>query len=76
MMRTSPKPEGPWSGELKVFTAMPPAQGGNVYDAQAHPEYDVDGGRVVYVSYSRGTGAFSSEVRLVSVELRPSGAKP
>ncbi len=76
MVRTSPAPEGPWSGELQVFTAMSPAGGGNVYDAQAHPEYNVDGGRVMYVSYSRGTGTFSSEVRLVSVELRPSGAIP
>lgn len=76
MMRTSPNPEGPWSGEAQIFTAMQPAQGGNVYDAQAHPEYDVDGGRVIYVSYSRSTGAFSSERRLVSVELGPSGAMP
>ncbi len=56
MMRTSPNPEGPWSGELKIFTAMQPAQGGNVYDAHAHSEYDVDGGRIIYVSYSRSTG--------------------
>jgi len=76
MMRTSPNPEGPWSGELKVFTAMQPAQGGNVYDAQTHPEYDVDNGRVMYVSYSRGTGTFSSEIRLVSVELRPPATTP
>jgi hypothetical protein len=76
MMRTASNPEGPWSGEVKVFAAMPPVQGGNVYDAQAHPEFNVDNGRVIYVSYSRATGNFSSEVRLVSVELSPSSATP
>jgi len=46
-----------------------PEQGSAIYDALAHPEYDVDSGRMMYVSYSRSTGAFSSEVRLVAVEL-------
>jgi hypothetical protein len=73
MLRTSPNPEGPWSGELKIFTAMQPAQG-DVYDAHAHSEYNVDNGRVIYISYSRSTGAFTSEIRLVSVELQPSTA--
>ncbi len=73
MLRTSPNPEGPWSGELKIFTAMQPAQG-DVYDAHAHSEYDADNGRIMYVSYSRSTGTFTSEIRLVSVELKPSSA--
>jgi hypothetical protein len=67
MMRTSPNPEGPWSEEIKVFTAMAPAQG-NVYDA--HPEYDSNGGQTIYITYSRATGPFSSEVRLVAVQLQ------
>ena len=71
MIRTSPNPEGPWSGEIKAFTAMQPAPGGsNVHDAQAHPEYNADGGSTMYVSYSRSTGAFSSEVRLVALQLK------
>jgi len=71
MMRTAPNPEGPWSGEITAFVAMQPAAGGsNVHDAMAHPEYNVDGGRVMFVSYSRSTGAFSSEVRLVSLEVK------
>jgi len=71
MMRTSPNPEGPWSGEITAFVAMQPVPGGsNVHDAMAHPEYNVDGGRIMFVSYSRSTGAFSSEVRLVSLELK------
>jgi len=69
MMRTSPKPEGPWSREITAFVAMQPTSG-NVYDAHAHPEYDANGGQTIFVTYSRATGAFTSEVRLVSVELQ------
>lgn len=68
MIRTSPKPAGPWSGELLAFVAMQPVSG-NVYDAHAHPEYDVNGGQTIFVTYSRSTGTFTSEVRLVSVTL-------
>ena len=70
MIRTSPNPEGPWSGEALLFVAMQPTSG-NVYDAHAHSEFDVNGGQTVFVSYSRSTPApFSSEVRLVAVTLR------
>ena len=73
MIRTAPNPEGPWSGERVAFVAMQPASG-NVYDAHAHAEYDLNGGQTIFVSYSRGLPtAFSSEVRLVSLTLqRPS----
>jgi hypothetical protein len=78
VMRTSMSPEGPWSREIVAFVAMMPAPGnGNVYDAIAHAEYDANGGQTIYVSYSRATSApFSSEVRLVAVELMASGAQP
>ena len=67
MIRTSSKPEGPWSGETVAFVAMAPGSG-NVFDAHAHSEFDVNGGQTIFVSYSRSTPApFSSEVRLVSV---------
>jgi hypothetical protein len=70
MIRTSPKPEGPWSGETVAFVAMQPSSG-NVFDAHAHSEYDVSGGQTIFVTYSRTTPApFSSEVRLVSVKLQ------
>jgi hypothetical protein len=70
MMRTSPKPEGPWSGKVTAFDALPPANGGSsVHDAQSHPEYNGNGGRVMYVTYSHSTGAFTSQLRLVSVQL-------
>lgn len=69
MMRTSPNPEGPWSSELTLFVAMQPAQG-NVYDAHSHSEYDANGGQTIFVTYSRATGPFSGEVRLVSVQFQ------
>ena len=47
-----------------TFLASP-----NTYDAHAHSEYDANGGQTIYVTYSRATGSFSSEVRLVAVQL-------
>ncbi|MGA7754689.1 MAG: DUF4185 domain-containing protein [Candidatus Sulfotelmatobacter sp.] len=69
VMRTAPNPEGPWSREVVAFVAMQPVQG-NVYDAHAHSEYDLDGGQTIFVTYSRATGTFSSQVRLVSIQLQ------
>jgi hypothetical protein len=71
MMRTSPQAEGPWSQEVMAFDALPPANGGSsVHDAQAHPEFNANGGQIMYVTYSHSTGAFTSELRLVSVQLK------
>jgi len=69
MIRTSPKPEGPWSAERTAFVAMQPVSG-DVYDARAHSEYDLNGGQTILVTYSRATGPFTSEVRLVSLQLQ------
>lgn len=69
MVRTATNPEGPWSGERTLFTAKAPASG-NVFDARAHSEYDLNGGQTIFVTYSRATGSFSGEVRLVSVQLQ------
>lgn len=75
MMRTAPHPEGPWSREVMVFEALQPAAGGNaVDDAQAHPEYNLSGGQTMFVTYSHATGSFSSEFRLVSMQLQLSSA--
>lgn len=69
MIRTAPNPEGPWSREVVAFVAMQPSSG-NVYDAHAHAEYDLNGGQTIFVSYSRAMPApFTSEVRLVSLTL-------
>lgn len=69
MMRTAPNPEGPWSAEVLAFDAMQPVSG-NVYDAHAHSEYDLNGGQTIFVTYSRVTGTFTSEVRLAMIELQ------
>lgn len=69
MMRTARTPEGPWSREVTAFVAMQPTSG-NVYDAHAHPEYDLNNGQTIFVTYSRATGAFTSEVRLLAVQLQ------
>src|SRR5208282_5131368 len=40
-MRTSPRPEGPWSRDVTAFEALTPTNGGNsVHDALAHPEFN------------------------------------
>jgi Domain of unknown function (DUF4185) len=69
LMRTAPNPEGPWSREITAFVAMQPTSG-NVYDAHAHAEYDLNDGQTIFVTYSRATGSFTSEVRLVAVQLQ------
>jgi hypothetical protein len=68
VLRTAHNPEGPWSASLTAFVAVRPTSG-NVYDAHAHPEYDANGGQTTFVTYSRSTGDFSSELRLVSLQL-------
>lgn len=71
LLRTAPQPEGPWSSPIQAFVAMAPSSG-NIYDVLAHPEYDLNGGQTIFVSYTRATPApFTGEVRLVKVELAP-----
>ncbi|MGB6725719.1 MAG: DUF4185 domain-containing protein [Terracidiphilus sp.] len=70
MIRTAQAPEGPWSNETVAFVAKQPASG-NVNDAHAHAEYDLNGGQTIFVSYSRGLPTpFTSEVRLVELQLK------
>lgn len=69
VMRSADAPEGPWSNETFVAKPMAPVGGGDVYDAIAHEELSLDNGRRIYVSYSRGTGAFLSQMRLIEVSL-------
>jgi Domain of unknown function (DUF4185) len=71
LLRTAPALTGPWSDELRLFTADRKGQGGTSYDAAAHAEYAENGGQVLYVSYSRpnGNGLFGSEFALEQVTL-------
>lgn len=67
--RVAPAPEGPWSDKVKLFKAED-AQSGFPYSAVHHPEFD-DGGTIL-VTYYRGTGDWTGEIRAVRVELGPS----
>lgn len=70
MLRIAQKIEGPWSEPVLVFKAKRPESDlGWVYDALEHPEYAVDNGKTIYITYSRQTGLQNFEMRLVSVQL-------
>lgn len=70
LLRSASCPEGPWSESTRLFRAMEPeGDSGWIYDALAHPEYTQGDDGAIYVTYSRATGFFESELRLVSVEL-------
>lgn len=70
-LRSAPALTGPWSDAVTLFTADHGASGW-AYDALPHPEFSEDGGRVLYITYSRPTGEtwFSARFPLVRVELR------
>jgi hypothetical protein len=70
MMRTSPRPEGPWSAPIELFSVDAPANVyGWVYDFLAHPEFSRDNGRTLYISYTRKTDQLHSRLHLVGVTL-------
>jgi hypothetical protein len=64
-LRTSPAPEGPWSDSVLAWTA-PSA----IYAVYQHPELQLDSGRRIRISYSRPTGNFAGEIRLIEFALR------
>jgi hypothetical protein len=66
LMRTAPRPEGPWSGPVEAYESPAPARGTN-YAAREHPELARDGGRTIVVSYYHPTGALTGEMRLVEL---------
>jgi hypothetical protein len=68
VLREAPRPEGPWSRPVAAFSTEKPAQLW-VYDAHAHPEYEKDGGRIQYVTYSVAQEGWKGEMRLVEVVL-------
>ncbi|KAK8068698.1 hypothetical protein PG994_005314 [Apiospora phragmitis] len=51
LLRTAPLPEGPWSDDVKVFTATPIGQDGMTYAGVAHPYLDPSG-RSMVISYT------------------------
>jgi hypothetical protein len=69
VLRVAPALIGPWSDPEVLFTADKPD--GNAYDAASHAEYQEQGGKVLYFTFSRssGQGLFGSELALVRVTL-------
>lgn len=69
VLRTAPRPEGPWGAPLDLFTGQMPGEGVN-YAGEQHPELAQDGGRTVFVSYYRPQGFLRGELRMVRVTFR------
>jgi hypothetical protein len=69
VMRTAPEIEGPWSDASLLFVANKPE--GSAYDTNVHPEYQEQGGKILYVTFSRsnGEGWFGTDFELVKVTL-------
>ncbi|KAK8131797.1 hypothetical protein PG984_008235 [Apiospora sp. TS-2023a] len=51
LLRTAPSPEGPWSDDVKVFTATPIGKDAMTYAGVAHPYLDPSG-KTMVVSYT------------------------
>lgn len=75
VLRTARAPEGPWSDELVAFHPLPNSGGDEVYDAQAHVEFDANGGQVIYVTYTNNM-ASGSVRRVVQLNLQMTGPLP
>lgn len=71
VLRTAPNLTGPWSEELKLFSAKKNNADEWTYDVTAHTEYEEQHGKIIYVTYSRPAGErwFQAEVPLWRVEL-------
>ncbi len=65
LLRTAPAPEGPWSDAVVAYTAPSP-----IYAVYQHPEQQQGGGARIRVSYSRPTGNFQGEIRLIELQLK------
>ena len=73
MYRTAPSVTGPWSSEEKLFTAAHVADdGGWTYDATPQPDYFEQDGRVMYVTWTRPTGTFRSEMAIARIVIQNS----
>lgn len=75
VLRTAPAPEGPWSAELVAFSSLANSDGSQAYDAQAHQEFDANGGQTIYVTYSNSMSS-GSVIRVVRLNLKIIGPLP
>jgi hypothetical protein len=69
-MRTAPELTGPWTRAATTLIARAPAPGSHDDSAKEHWELSSDGGRKLLVTYARGTGSLSGEVRAAEVTMR------
>ena len=78
-MKTSRRPEGPWSRGEVILTALPPApeepaedqhRFGWVSRPAVHAELARESGRVQYLTYERPMGFLDSELRLVEIVFK------
>ena len=67
--QTADRPEGPWSPSRRILKGVPTDHGGN-QGLIAHPEFSRAGGRIEYITYSRPTATFKSEIRLVEITFK------
>ncbi|MCB9640300.1 MAG: DUF4185 domain-containing protein [Myxococcales bacterium] len=67
VIRTSPTPEGPWSGEQVIFQAKASHDGAAPYSGLGHGEYAEEGGKVEYITYYRSPAAWEGEFRVLRV---------
>ncbi len=60
--RHAPRPEGPWSEYIDVYTCPDSGEGIFVYAAKAHPELATEDGRLI-LTYCRNCGELAEHVR-------------
>ncbi len=74
VLRTAPRPEGPWSDPVRAYTGLPPGSTGDFaldYAGAEHPELRSADGRTIVTSYSHPLAGFlAGEVRLVEVSFK------
>jgi hypothetical protein len=72
--RNAPALTGPWSEQILLFKTPAPAADRWTFDAVLHDEYTENGGRTLYLSYSRPSasrGPYGSEVVWYRVDIAP-----
>jgi len=50
-MKTSQKPEGPWSEPITLYQATPLQEGSSIYAAVPHPYFD-ESGKTLVVTFT------------------------
>ncbi len=65
VLRTAPRPEGPWSAPVLVFDTHAAGD----FGAVEHPAFSKNCGQVLLISYSHPTGDFQGSVQLLEATL-------